>query len=172
MYHLVLMFGTSRKPARAQLSRRRITFICSVLLISFAISACNTNTLLFPTPGLEWLDHEETSNQSIMQSLAISISRLEDASVRERTDAQRQQQMQDQLQIIEELGELLAFDAKKAIADKRVTRSHRVVYEHIDTFLLQVRQARAAIANNPPDFFVAGKVAGYCQACHLYRDEQ
>jgi len=134
------------------------------------IVACSTDQILSPDLSLGWLDQEESDTQSIMQTLAISISRLEDAVIRESSPEVRQQTVDAQLQIIEELGELLATEAKGKVSANSLSRSHQVIDDNIDTFLLEVRQARKAIAHESVNYFVAGVVVGYCKTCHQVYD--
>lgn len=141
------------------------------LLMPLLIVTCSISQLHRPAPDFSRLDSKSSDTQSVMQTLAISISRMEDAMIRERTTDERLQYVNTQLQIIEELGELLDSDSSDALTGRNSTRNHQVVYDNIDYFLLQVKGAREELLQQPPNYLLVARVTDYCAMCHQVRDE-
>lgn len=150
----------------------RMWFTSALLLLSVVQVACNSNEMLGSAPDFSSLEEKESETQSIMQVLAISISRIEDATVRDLTIEERRLAVDTQLEVIEELSELLATQSTNNFVDKNHSVSHDIINNNIGAFLTQVRQARSQLRKNPPNYFVAGKVAGHCQMCHQQRDAE
>jgi len=148
----------------------RFWFTTVIFLLSMLQVACNTNLMLGSASHLTWLEEEESETQSIMHTLAISISRMEDATVRELTPDERRLAVDAQLEIIEELSELLAEQSVEDLTGAETGNSHIVINENIGAFLTHIRQARNQVQKDPANYFIAGKVAGYCQICHEHRE--
>lgn len=147
-------------------SRLHVSGIILLLVSMTGASVLSGNT----DSVLLWPGNNENETQSIMLTLEASIRRIEEASVRPLTNAERRRAIDRELQIIEELAELLASDVRDQAASAQSNHSHQVVDERIDSFLHNVKQARDEVARNPANYYLAGKLVGYCQACHQYRD--
>ncbi len=146
--------------------RRHGTLNCIVTVIF----TCVYSAMALSTTNSDWSEPEDSETRSIMLTLAISIDRIENAIARDLTEEERQREIDKQLQIIEELGELLALESKDALDGGVGNRSHRILVNNIDQFLQRVELARAEVAREAPKYYLAGKIVGHCQVCHEDRD--
>lgn len=97
-----------------------------------------------------------------MSRLAGSVARLElliaDSDM---NFAQRREAVIEELIKVEELSDSLGAGYKKT--------NHLFIDEHIDDFKAEVRRARLAVEREPPDYYLVGRIAGNCAACHRQR---
>lgn len=47
--------------------------------------------------------------------------------------------------------------------------NHLFIDENIDQFKYDIEAARKAIADKPPNYYLAGRLSGSCIACHIRR---
>jgi len=74
---------------------------------------------------------------------------------------------EDQSRIVEVLS--LINTTTDALGAGSVDTSHLVIDDHIDQFKSDVIAAISAAKAKPPNYFIAGELAGSCVACHQFR---
>jgi len=74
---------------------------------------------------------------------------------------------EDQSRIVEVLS--LINTTTDALGADSVDTSHLVIDDHIDQFKSDVIAAISAAKAKPPNYFIAGQLAGSCVACHQFR---
>lgn len=71
------------------------------------------------------------------------------------------------VQILKKMDELAS-----QLGAQNLRSNHRQVGENIDKFRRDIREAREAVLQNPPDFNKARVVPGYCLRCHALGKER
>jgi cytochrome c553 len=144
------------------MSRRLLRRTPFALALGMASLACGGNGLerlrehTYP-PTFNYIPHERLT--STMWALADHVSRL-DAVMRDTSlaDEARQQQV---------VAELTAMDATaEALGPGDWPSNHPKVSRNIERFRADVELARHAAQMSPPNYFLAGSIAGACLNCH------
>lgn len=108
---------------------------------------------------------EETETQSIMRDLAVSISSIEDASVANISVVEQRHVVLNELGNIRQLAERLKRG--NVINQSMSTpRAHTVINGYLDNLSTEVSRAIIDVSQPSPDFYIAGRLAGACLACH------
>jgi hypothetical protein len=100
--------------------------------------------------------------RSAMRSMAVHVRSLDDAL----RDAELEEE-EKQARVLAALDGI--SQAAGALRPAGTTLSHTMLDERLPQFLRDVEGARAAAAVSPPQYFLAGSVAGSCMACHRGR---
>lgn len=170
-------FESTKSTTYSTISRTHSTFLkwrksVKQLGVSGMLLASFFSPMAMSTSPLYWSTPSDSETRSVMLTLAISIGRIENASARDLSDADRRLEIDSQLQVIEELGGLIASESKEALDMGDPDRRHQVVVDNIDLFLQRVKRARQEIAKEPANYYLSGKIVGHCQVCHENRDQQ
>lgn len=105
---------------------------------------------------------ERSTVTGTMRQMADAVTRLESAIRDAKTpDAVDQDTVVRELRILEKL-------ASPLHTDKGYTNDP-VLDEHMSAFLDDVSLAREQAEMHPPNYFLAGHIAGSCAACHKFR---
>ncbi|MEQ8313334.1 MAG: hypothetical protein RL839_09240 [Gammaproteobacteria bacterium] len=136
---------------------RSILAVCaSTLLI-----ACNGTDSGFPqiadAPPFDLVDGEELRTN--MHYLAFELQTLDRILMMgEVEDLADQDEIVTSLRNIERIADRLR--------DGDLTTRHRFLRDDMSTVLSIVRQARRGAEDNPPRYYMAGRVSGGCFSCH------
>ncbi len=76
-------------------------------------------------------------------------------------DTQRQQQVIAQLDALEQLA--------RSIRGKGEMTNHLQLDAHMDEFLQSIEDAKLSASNQPPNYYLAGRLSGSCSGCHRDR---
>ena len=134
----------------------------TVLVLSFTgISACGDTAALirkvtYP-PDFKYVSGEEL--RSNMDQLAFQLNLLDQAL----TDAEPDNTVQ-QGQVIEILRAIERVSGGLQTGDAGA--NHPFLQDYMSNFVADVQQARFAASQNPPRYYLAGRIAGSCVNCH------
>lgn len=142
------------------------------LASALVLGACVQVRLLTYPAEFVWLGEKDV--QGVMHRMAERMIRL-DTLVAAPADAEplaaerRRRAVDAELRGIEELAATLAVGAV-GIGEQGLPRTnHLLIDEHIDDFLGDVARARRFVAEEPPNYYAAGRLGGSCSACHRWR---
>lgn len=114
-------------------------------------------------PDFDYADGAELRSQ--MHRLAFELQQLDLALVAETSDMETDRNTQDvivnHLRDIERIG--------NDLREGDMSTSHTFLRNDMDNFLTTVDRARRAAENNPPRYYMAGRVSGGCVNCHQIR---
>jgi len=134
----------------------------SLLISALMLPACSMDFKVSNYPE-DFVYLNPAKVKSKMGRLSLNLQRinniLEDRLVVSTTDRQ---------QIITALADMEAVVRELGASAPQKT-NHLVIDQHLDSFKQDVRSARAAVEKDPPNYYLAGQLAGSCQACHIYR---
>lgn len=133
-------------------------YLVALLLL---LAGCNDVAATFRQftypPGFTYVSTDEL--QSRMQQLAYNLQQLDLALAAEEVEsAALQQDVAERLQNIERIG--------SSIQAGEAGSNHPFLENDMATFLANVRQARMAVALNPPRYYMVGRISGGCVNCH------
>jgi hypothetical protein len=109
--------------------------------------------------------YEETSLTEYMRDMSVSVGRIEDSSVADLTVDERRQVILTELAKIMDLIELITAEFNESASDA-LALNHRQVFDYLRDLEADVDQASQQVAENGPNYYLAGKIAGSCNACH------
>jgi len=134
----------------------------SLLIIALGLPACNMRVKVSNYPE-DFVYLKPAKVQSKMGRLSLNLQRinniLEDRLVVSATDRE---------QIVAALADMEAVVRELGASAPQKT-NHLVIDQHLDSFKQDVRSARTAVEKDPPNYYLAGQLAGSCLACHIYR---
>ncbi len=108
---------------------------------------------------------EESKTQGIMRDLAASLSTIEDASIANISVAQQRYTILYELNKLKQLAEeLQQVDVSSDSTD--TPQEHVAISSYLENLSTQVDGAIISISQPSPDFYIAGRLAGACMACH------
>jgi hypothetical protein len=70
----------------------------------------------------------------------------------------------ERAEVVDLLGEM--EEASATLDGRKKPSNHPVIDAHLERFQRDVSAARAAAERDPPNYFLAGTVAGSCMLCH------
>lgn len=135
------------------------TFFIFILLF---LSGCQSGVLetvrkvTYP-PDFNYISKEKLT--STMQSFAWYTTLL-DNSLRDASSVTREQR-QSAISILEKMEKL-----SLKLGSEALTSNHDIVSFNIDQFRLRIINARDGLLQEPPNYYLAGSVSGYCLNCH------
>jgi hypothetical protein len=97
--------------------------------------------------------------RSRMHRLAYQLQLLEEALAEE--DSGQALQQQKVVGILSEMGRI-----GSNLQASDIGPNHPFLQDYMSNFLLDVGQARNAVAQDPPRYYLAGRVSGGCVNCH------
>ncbi len=87
-------------------------------------------------------------------------SALLDNSLKD-TDSISEEQRQNAISILRKMENLSA-----KLGSEDLSSNHQIVSHNIDRFRRSIVDARIALEQMPPNYYLAGTVSGYCLSCH------
>ena len=125
-----------------------------------AMTACS-EVRKFTYPGeITYIDRGQVTGA--MRQMADAVARLEKA-IREAPSPDKV----DQAAVV---GDLKALEAlASSLHAKKGYTTDPLLDKHMSNFLDDVALAREQAEQNPPNYFLAGHIAGSCAACHRFR---
>jgi len=139
----------------------------SVLIVTALalISGCqngvleNVRKVTYP-PDFNYISEDKLTNT--MQSFAWYTTLL-DNSLRDTASVTREQR----LSAIQILGKMETLSMK--LGTESMTSNHAIVSFNIDAFRSSIIEARDGLKQSPPNYYLAGRLSGYCVNCHSLR---
>jgi hypothetical protein len=141
----------------------------SALLALAILSGCSNSGGGSDFPGIgnppdfDYAGGAELRSQ--MHRLAFELQQLDMALVAEtsgmETDRGTQDEIVSHLRDIERIG--------NDLREGDMSTSHSFLRNDMGNFLSTVNRARRAAENNPPGYYMAGRVSGACVNCHQIR---
>ena len=146
------------------MSASRIPAYLSIL-IAAAVSAtllhgcADIRKLTYPG-NITYIDKSHVTGA--MRQMSDAVTRLE-TLIEKAPDSQAidQKAVVNELSILEKLAGTLQV--------KHGYSNDRVIDEHISSFLDDITLAREQAEHTPPNYYLAGHIAGSCAACHKFR---
>ncbi len=138
----------------------------SALLALTVLSACSSSGggSSFPgvanPPDFDYADGAELRSQ--MHQLAFELQQLDLALVGETSDSVTDRSTRDA--IVNHLNDIERIGNDLREGD--LSTSHTFLRNDMDSFLSTVSRARRAAEDNPPTYYMAGRVSGACVNCH------
>ena len=130
--------------------------------ILLSLSACSRVEVQQPTypSGYVYIDRSEVRSSMIRLSTDIWIINdiLDSAEV---IEGYRRERIITALKDMEEVTNDLGAGAAYT--------NHLVIDENIDEFKDKIRSARKAVEQEPPSYYLVGRLSGGCLACHVLR---
>lgn len=132
----------------------------NLLLSLLLVAACGTSAaavrkITYP-PDFKYMP--EASVRTTMWHLAEQSQRLQ-AELRQGSDNNERR-----LAVVRILGEM--EKVLSAVDPTGARTNHPMLDNGFDQFRADLEQARQAAEHDPPNYFLAGSVAGSCQYCH------
>ncbi|MDH3689427.1 MAG: hypothetical protein OEU36_08095 [Gammaproteobacteria bacterium] len=143
------------------MANRSLVFAVGLTVVAVVgFSACAAVRKVTYPPDFSYLSTKQV--RTTMGAFASGVARL-DMLLSESDDnfAQRREAIILQLKKMEKLSESLGAGYQKT--------NHLLIDEHIDEFRADVRGARLAAEQEPPSYYLAGRLTGSCTACHMNR---
>lgn len=140
---------------------RNLVFAVGLSVVAvIGFSGCTVIRKVTYPPDFTYLDTKQV--RTTMGRFASGVARL-DMLLTEPDDniAQRREAIIVELRKMEKLSESLGAGYQKT--------NHLLIDEHIDEFRADVRGARLAVEQEPPGYYLAGRLTGSCTACHMDR---
>lgn len=127
-----------------------------LLLVGCNDIAATVRQVTYP-PDFTYVTTDEL--QSRMQQLAYNLQQLDQALADETADSpELQQDVAERLRNIERIG--------SSIQAGEAGSNHPFLEDELAGFLANIRQARMAVARNPPSYYMVGRISGGCVNCH------
>lgn len=133
-----------------------------IIILIFLLSGCQKGVLetvrkaTYP-PDFNYISKEKLTDT--MQSFAWYTTLL-DNTLRNTSSVTRDQRL-SAITILEKM-EKLSLD----LGNEELTSNHDIVSFNIDQFRQRIIIARKGLLQNPPNYYLAGSVSGYCLNCH------
>jgi|GEM_PF-1674796 len=184
VYARSLRFGCSERFGRCGLITKNSRRSCqtgralALLLPVLLLGACEQIRLLTYPADFVWLD--ERGVHDIMYRMADSMIRLDELIGQDGESAQldadeRERQrtaVDEELSALDEIATALAAGVSTEADGKSLPRTnHLLIDEHIDDFIDDVARARRFVAEQPPNYYAAGRLGGSCTGCHRWRGD-
>jgi hypothetical protein len=141
----------------------KTTIFLSGLLV---VSACQNGALetvrkvTYP-PDFNYISEQKLT--STMQSFAWYTTLL-DNYLRDTSKVTREQLLES-IRILEKMEKL-----SLQLGTETLSSNHDILSFNIDAFRNSIIEARKGLQQNPPNFYLAGSLSGYCLNCHSLRD--
>lgn len=150
--------------------------------LTLTVAGCVQIRLLTYPAEFKWID--DTDVQSVMQSMAIRMRRVDELLVNNKTDnatssdanpsedsASLHQQVLAEVTGMEQLAATLQTGGRNTMAGEELppTTNHLLLDEHLNEFIAQLNHARWQLEAEPPSYYGAGQLVGNCNACHRMR---
>jgi uncharacterized protein YceK len=142
------------------MSARRIYPLLLLLIVTTLLSSCAEVRKLTYPGDITYIDRSKVTGA--MRQMSDSVTRLESI-----IGAAPQSGNVDQQAVVRELTTLEKLASSLQV--KKGYSNQKVIDEHIDNFLENVSVAREAAEHSPPNYYLAGRIAGSCAACHRIR---
>ena len=137
-----------------------------LLLVSLTLlSACqngvleNVRKVTYP-PDFNYISHDKL--RDTMQTFAWYTTLL-DNNLRDTTSITREQRL-NAINILEKM-EHLSLE----LGTETLSSNHDILSFNIDAFRQSIIDARKGLQQNPPNYYLAGTLSGYCINCHSLR---
>lgn len=140
---------------------RNLVFAVGITVVAvIGFSACAAIREVTYPSDFTYLDTKQV--RTTMDRFASGVARL-DMLLAESNDnfARRREAIIVELRKMEKLSESLGAGYQKT--------NHLLLDEHIDEFRADVRGARLAAEQEPPSYYLVGRLTGSCTACHMNR---
>lgn len=136
-------------------------FACSLVSLVVAIGGCSgvapaVRQFTYP-PDFQYFSGQEF--RSRMAQLAYQLQLLDQALAPGTTEQVAQQQ-----QVMQTLANIEGIGA--SLQSGEAGSTHSYLKDFMADFRSDVRQARNAASMDPPQYYMAGRVAGACVNCH------
>ena len=137
------------------------TMFTLACFIAVVLSAGCTQVEVKPyPPNMVYLDDDNI--ESAMQRLNTSMWTINDIfDNNEHISSYERERIISLLQQMEEEAIQLGAGTQKT--------NHLFIDENIDQFKYDIEAARKAVAAEPPNYYLAGRLSGSCIACHVRR---
>jgi len=139
----------------------------SLLALLLTLTACSSSVLetvrkvTYP-PDFSYISKQKL--QSTMHQFAWYTTLL-DNSLRD-TSAVSLEQRQNAISILNKM-ETLSLE----LGTQSLSSNHNIVSFNIDQFRHNIVNARTGLEQEPPNYYLAGSVSGYCLNCHASGDD-
>ncbi len=148
-----------------QIREDRVSKPCSICrslaaaLIAFAVvSGCSPQRVVYQS-DYRYLWPGEVRNS--MGQLANHIRQLDDLLVSESLGPEQRETVIEHLRSMESIADDLGAGPEQT--------NHAFIDAHIDEFRTDVKNARREVEQEPPRYYLAGRLAGSCTGCHVLR---
>lgn len=153
--------GTTSSPFTTMQRLTFSLFACSLISVIVAIGGCGdvapaVRKLTYP-PDFQYLSGQELRTR--MAELAYQLQLLDQALAPGPAEQLAQQQ-----QVVQTLSNIERIGASLQPGEAGSTHAH--LKDFMAAFRSNVRQARDAASMDPPQYYLAGTVAGGCINCH------
>jgi len=144
--------------------------IVPVLLLLFGVAGCRDTSPMelirsatYP-PDFNYVTGQQLRDS--MDRLGYNLQRLDEVLIPNEGGQQVPQR-----EVVSVLGDIERIATNLRAGD--AGSNHPFLEDHMSDFAVQVGRARLAAMSNPPNYYLAGQVAGGCVNCHrINRDPQ
>jgi len=130
----------------------------TVAVLALSVSGCDTIRKATYPPDYHYLEKRDVA--ASMWRLSGSIIRLDQMLADDVEPGPHTRES-----IIEELRAIEV--AARAVSAEGMPTHHLQFDRQMDRFLEDVRRARMHVQHEPPNYFLAGRLAGSCSGCHV-----
>lgn len=129
-------------------------------IIIAGLVGCNYVRKVTYPPNFVYLDRKEII--SAMAEFSVDLWRIDDILSHSETILPYQRdEIIALLKHIEKIANTLGAGSTQT--------NHLLIDQHIDQFKDSVHNARKAVEADPPNYYLAGRLSGACNGCHIYR---
>ena len=139
------------------LTRLLVVFIVPVILLSCSNGALETIRKVTYPPDFNYIS--KTKIKDTMHQFAW-YSTLLDTSLNG-VDSVSEEQRENAISILRKMEKL-----SNELGSEDLSSNHTLVTHNIDNFRRRIIDAREALQQTPPNYYLAGTVSGYCLSCH------
>ncbi len=133
--------------------------ITVIIMLSVLVTACDTIRKATYPPDFVYLERSEVVGA--MQTMSIHIYAIDEILANPETiSAQQREQLIFRLRQIQKTVIPLT---------EGMRTNHTLLDGNIDGLLRDVIDARQKIENEPPDYYLVGRLVGTCLGCHVKR---
>lgn len=133
-----------------------------VTVITLLITGCAEVRKVTYPPSFTYIDRSEL--RSTMAEFAAKLWDINELLTKPEVSERDRQQVADLLEEMERRAEKLN--------PKGNSTNHPAIDAHLEEFRSELWEARQAVKDDPPNYFLAGQMYGQCMACHKERDKR
>lgn len=136
----------------------RVVLVAGIIIAG--LIGCNYVRKVTYPPDFVYLDRKEIVGA--MAEFSVDLWRIDDILSHSETILPYQrEEIIDLLKHMEDIADKLGAGATQT--------NHLLIDQHIDQFKDSVWDARRTVEADPPNYYLAGRLSGSCNGCHIYR---
>ncbi|MCB0421325.1 MAG: hypothetical protein KDD61_10025 [Bdellovibrionales bacterium] len=139
--------------------KRHYKFVLIFVPMALLISCAEMRKVTYP-PNFVYIEKSDVKNT--MSVFAENIFEIDRVLQGAKSDKEI-----DRSRIIAAMDSILS--AASHLDQEKTETNHRVIDHNLDIFRQSVQQARQMAQKTPPNYYLAGQLAGQCMACHKLR---